>query len=184
MLSEKDFLILDAIDRHKPTSQRALARYSGVSLGKTNNVLKKLVERGLVRTSNLKGSVRKRHNPYLLTHKGLETKTQLTFTFVKARMREFEEFRDRLLENLMSLEEQGVKSLLVLGSENLGRFLGHIARRESLDIRIIGTVSVPEDFESFAGDSYDSILIAEDPKRYDHLLQAEQIPAERVAYLK
>ena len=184
MLFEKDFLILDAIDRYQPSSQRALANLCGMSLGKTNYAVKKLIQKGLIEISKAKERSSKRRNTYVLTAKGMEDKAQMTTPFLKARMREFEDFRNRLLDNLVSLQEKGTKSLLVLSSRSVGNLLEHIARRERLDIRIIGTASEPDHFSCFATDAYDCILIAEDPAEFGKLIQGNLIPEEKVTYLR
>ena len=114
--------------------------------------------------SKIKDKSNKNRNVYALTPKGKEDKAQMTTPFLKARLKEFEDFRSRLLENLLGLQDQGVSRLLVLGSRSVGILLEHIARRESLDIRIVGTASTSEHFDCFAIDAYDCILIVEDCK--------------------
>ncbi|MFP3869985.1 MAG: hypothetical protein ACLFVT_03775 [Syntrophobacteria bacterium] len=154
MLTESEFLILDAIDRHQPGSQRALAHLSGMSLGKTNYVLRKLAARRLVKISNFKGNTRKRKYLYLLTPKGLEARARVTISFIKARINEFEQFRDRLLENLLALQEQGVNRLMVVGPENLCKFLAHLTWTENVDIDIVGTLDDPESMDCLDQDSH------------------------------
>jgi len=184
VLTEKDFLILDAIDRYQPSSQRALANLCGMSLGTTNDAVKKLMQKGLIEISRAKERSSRRRNTYVLTSKGMEDKAQMTTPFLKVRMREFEDFRSRLLENLLDLQDQGIGNLLVLGSRSVGNLLEHIARRENLEIRIIGTASEPDHFSCFATDAYDCILIAEEPAEFGKLIQGNLIPAEKVTYLR
>lgn len=184
MLLEKDFLILDAIDRYQPSSQRALADLCGMSLGKTNHAVNKLMKKGLIEISKGKEKSSKKGNTYVLTAQGVKDKAHMTTPFLKARMREFEDFRSRLLDNLKRLQDKGTRSLLVLGSRTVGNLLEHIARRENLEIRIIGTASEPDHFNCFASDAYDCILIAEDPKVFGKLLQGRLIPEEKVTYLR
>ena len=142
-----------------------------------------LVDEGLIKLSTFKESTKKTHYPYLLTPKGILAKSLSTMTFIQDRMLEFEEFRNRLLENLRALQDQGVKRLLLCGSENMIKFLAHIAGRENLDLEIIGAASDPKDFERFAEDSYDCILIADHPDRFSQFLANKSIPASRVTYL-
>jgi len=184
MLLEKDFLILDAINRYQPSSQRALANLCGMSLGRTNYGVKKLVERGLVKISRVKDSSSKNRHAYLLTAQGLRYKGQMSTPFLKARMRDFEDFRNRLLENLLELQDQGIDRLLILGSRSLGKLLEHIARMENLHLRIVGTASEADHFGCFARDAYDRILITEDPAVFGKLILGKQIPEDKVAYLK
>jgi DNA-binding MarR family transcriptional regulator len=184
VLLEKDFLILDAIDRYQPSSQRALADLCGMSLGKINHAIRKLMQKGLIEISKAKERSSRSCNKYLSTAKGMEDKAQMTTPFLKARMKEFEDFRSRLLDNLVRLQDKGTKSLLVLGSRSVGTLLEHIARRENLEIRVIGTASEPDHFSCFSSDAYDCILIAEDPAEFGQLIQGNLIPAEKVTYLR
>ena len=184
MLREKDFLILDAINRYQPSSQRALANLCGMSLGRTNHGVKKLVEKGLVKISKGKHSSSKNRHAYVLTAQGSQYKGQMSTPFLKARMRDFEDFRNRLLENLLELQHQGIDRLLILGSRSLGKLLEHIARMENLDLKIVGTASELDHFDCFATDAYDCILIAEDPAAFGKLIRGNRIPEEKVTYLK
>ena len=184
MLTEQDFLILDAIDRRQSSSQRSLARHSGMSLGKTNYVLKKLVEKGLVKISNFKGNPSKNQYLYILTPRGIEAKARLTISFIQARMREFEEVRHRLLENLLRLQAQGVRSLLVISSTSLAKFIKDIARVENLDIRVVEKVSDTDDSDSLSLDFYDCLLVADDSERVNDYLEMHKIPSEKIVYLK
>jgi DNA-binding MarR family transcriptional regulator len=184
VLTEKDYPVLDAIERHKPTSQRALAELCGISLGKTNYILNRLIENGMVQVSTLDSMSGKGGNFYKLTKGGLEAKAKLVLSFIKEKTREFNDFSSRLLENLLTLQDLGVNRLLVLGSQTVGRLLAHIARTEHLTIRVIGTVSEADHFDCFTSDAYDHVLIAEDPKAFSQLIHRGVIPEEKVTYLK
>ena len=184
MISPKDYPVLDAIERHKPSSQRVLAELCGISLGKTNYILNRLMERGMVKVSTLDSRPGKGRNVYVLTKGGLEAKAKLVHSFVKEKAKEFNGFSNQLLENLRMLENIGVTRLLVLGSQTIGRLLAHIARTEHLTIRVVGTVSQADHFNCFTPDAYDHILIAEDPKAFSQLILKGLIPEERVTYLK
>ncbi|MBW1982735.1 MAG: winged helix-turn-helix transcriptional regulator [Deltaproteobacteria bacterium] len=179
---EEDFRILDAIHRHRPTSQRSLARHCGMSLGKTNYLVKKLIREGLVNNADRLDDGRR--SPYVLTAKGIKIKTKLTVSFIKACIQEFEEFRSRLLENLLRLQNQGMRVLLVFSRESVGKLLGHIVQTEDLDLQVMATVKHPCEFESLSGGSYDCILMADDPQRFSELLKSQKITPERVFYLE
>ena len=184
MSFEQHYLILDAIDRYRPRNQRALANFCGLSLGKTNAVIRKLVDQGLVKISASEGSARRRRNSYFLTAKGMEARAELSGFYIKVRMKEFEDFRKRLLENLLTLQEEGVCSLLVLGPQSVGNLLAHIARRENLVIRIVGTASTTDHFDGFDTGEYDRILFAEGHRDFTQLISEGLIPEDKVAYLK
>jgi DNA-binding MarR family transcriptional regulator len=184
VLTAKDYPVLDAIERHKPSSQRALAELCGISLGKANYILNRLIDNGMVKVSTLDGMSGKRRNVYQLTTGGVEAKAKLVLSFIKEKTKEFNGFSNQLLEYLLILEKIGVSRLLVLGSQTVGKLLAHIARREHLTIRVIGTVSEIDHFDCFTPDAYDHILIAEDPNAFSQLIHRGVIPEEKVTYLK
>jgi hypothetical protein len=62
--------------------------------------------------------------------------------------------------------------------------LGHIARRENLAIRIIGTASTTDHFDDFDTDEYDRILFAEGHRDFTELISKGLIPQNKITYLK
>ena len=161
-----------------------MAELCGISLGKVNYILNRLIEREMVKVSNLPGMSGKGRNVYVLTKGGLEAKSKLVLAFIKEKTREFSDFSNRLSENLIVLQDSGVRRLLVLGSQSVGKLLAHIARSEHLTIRVVGTVSEIDHFECFTPDAYDHILIAEEPDAFSKLIQAGRIPSGKVTFLK
>ena len=107
-LTEKAFRVLDALDRQEISTQRQLAEHAEVSLGQVNYVLKSLLEKGLVKIGNFRKSQRKTEYVYLLTPKGIETKSRLAVSFVMARLREYNRLRQRLAERLAVIENNGM----------------------------------------------------------------------------
>ena len=184
MISPKDYPVLDAIERHKPSSQRALAELCGISLGKANYILNRLIERGMVKITTRDDVPGKGSNVYVLTKGGLETKAKLVLSFIKEKAKEFNGFSNQLLENLLVLQDLGVKRLLVLGSQTVGKLLAHIAKREHLTICVVGTVSEADHFDCFTPDAYDHILIAEEPDAFSKLIQEGRIPSGKVTFLQ
>ena len=81
-LSSNDFQVLDALDSGEITTQRQLAEHTGISLGQINYVVKRLLEKGLVKVGNFKKSPKKIGYAYLLTPKGIEEKSKLAVRFV------------------------------------------------------------------------------------------------------
>jgi hypothetical protein len=153
-----------------------------MSLGKTNYLLRKLMDQGLVKINAALGDTN--NGRYLLTPEGEEAKAKMTVPFIKARVHEFEELRKRLLENLLVLRESGARRLLVVGSESLGKLLGHIARAEKLELQVVATVSNDDDFSNYPQDKWDSLLIAEDTPKVRSILQLLMVQAEKVWHLR
>jgi EPS-associated MarR family transcriptional regulator len=82
--------VLRHLEENPEVSQRELAELLGVSLGKTNYCLKALINKGLVKAKNFKNNANKRAYLYILTPKGIETKTKISLQFLKRKIIEYE----------------------------------------------------------------------------------------------
>lgn len=82
-------------------SQRHLADELGLSVGKTNYVIRQLVKKGLIKMERFvqAGSINRCR--YLLTTKGLREKIRLTERFIEKKKQEYEE----LLSELDSMQK-------------------------------------------------------------------------------
>ena len=74
-------------------SQRRLAQTLGISLGKTNFLLRALLDRGLVKCENFRRSDNKLGYLYLLTPSGARAKARLTRNYLRRKEFEFERLR-------------------------------------------------------------------------------------------
>ncbi len=72
-------------------SQRELAEIIGISVGKTNYIIKALVKKGLIKTENFLNSKNKWAYKYILTPNGIKEKARITKKFVKRKMAEYKE---------------------------------------------------------------------------------------------
>lgn len=88
--------ILRKINSDKGVSQRGLARDLGFSLGKLNYCLKALKSKGYVKIKNFQQNPNKLNYVYILTPKGISQKTQLTISFMKKKMQEYDELKKEL----------------------------------------------------------------------------------------
>ena len=87
---------------HSPT-QRDLSNHLGISLGKTNYLIKELVKKGSVKIKNFsKANHKLSRISYILTPKGIKQKSELTLHFLDRKQKEYEDLR-REWENLEGL---------------------------------------------------------------------------------
>ena len=98
--------LLRKLEENPEYTQRKLSQEMGVSLGKVNYCMKKLIEKGLIKLSNFSHNQNKVSYIYLLTPKGIEQKTRLTFTFLAIKLKEYE-----VLKNEISKLKLDVKKL-------------------------------------------------------------------------
>ena len=94
--SDDNLNVLRRIQKNPRSSQRKLALDLGFSLGKLNYCLKALKEKGLVKIKNFRDNKNKINYIYLLTPGGIEAKTNLTLSFMKRKMKEYDELKGEL----------------------------------------------------------------------------------------
>ena len=86
----------------KVTSQRTIGKELGYSAGKVNYVLKKLVEKGLVKVDRFVNSDSKIQYKYLLTLTGIKEKIALTDKFIEIKKEEY----DKLQQQKKSMKQK------------------------------------------------------------------------------
>ena len=93
------FNVLRKIKSKPDYSQRELAYELGFSLGKLNYCLKALRNKGLIKINNFQKNPNKFSYVYILTPKGIATKTKLTLDFMKRKMKEYDELKAEVEED-------------------------------------------------------------------------------------
>jgi EPS-associated MarR family transcriptional regulator len=90
------FKVLRALEQQPDLSQRQLADMLGVSLGKTNYLLRALLDKGLLKARNFRNSQNKLAYAYLITPGGLAEKAALTRGYLERKSQEYEALRDEI----------------------------------------------------------------------------------------
>lgn len=80
------------------SSQRQVASALGISVGRTNYLLKALLEKGFVKVRNFRRSDNKLAYAYVLTPSGLTEKMRLTRAFIQRKELEFERLQQVISE--------------------------------------------------------------------------------------
>ncbi len=93
-LKEDIFSILRILSSNEELTQRDLSVHMGISLGKTNYLLKSLARIGLLEIKNftIRGQKVSKVR-YLLTKNGFEAKVRLTYDFLKKKEQEYSEIK-------------------------------------------------------------------------------------------
>jgi EPS-associated MarR family transcriptional regulator len=89
-MSDQDYQILKTIEGSPSISQRELAESMGLSLGKINYCVHALIDKGWIKANNFKNSNNKIAYAYLLTPKGITSKTYLAKSFLERKIQEYE----------------------------------------------------------------------------------------------
>ena len=96
-LKEDIFRILRLLSSKEDLSQRDLSGHLDMSLGKTNYLLKSMVQRGLIMVRNFTVRDNKAKKvKYILTAEGLDEKLKLAYYYLKRKEEEYLELKREL----------------------------------------------------------------------------------------
>lgn len=157
--TEKSFQILDALDEHEVFSQRQLAKHSGVSLAQVNYILKRLLGKGLAKINRFKNNPNKSDYLYLLSPKGLETKSQLAVRFVKSKLKEYNQLNDVLTQKLISFERASPFRVIFVGSPEVKALVDFIIKENHLKLILMGHCNKWKDLKKIDFESFDLALL-------------------------
>jgi len=87
--AELELEAMRQVSQASVASQRELAARLGISVGKTNFLLRALLDRGFVKVENFRRSDNKLGYLYLLTPRGMAEKAQLTREFLFRKEQEY-----------------------------------------------------------------------------------------------
>ncbi|GAB4123049.1 MAG: MarR family EPS-associated transcriptional regulator [Sideroxydans sp.] len=109
MLDESThYTLLKTLEENPGLSQRELAKKLGVSLGKVNYCLNKLIEKGSLKINNFRKSDNKLAYAYLLTPQGIESRARMTVEFLKVKVQEYERLRAEIEELQREAAQKGL----------------------------------------------------------------------------
>jgi EPS-associated MarR family transcriptional regulator len=157
--TEKTFQVLDTLDREEISTQRQLAEHSGISLGQVNYILKSLLEKGMVKIGNFRKNPRKIGYAYLLTPKGIETKSKLAVRFVISKLNEYDAMRKRLAERLAEIEEKGRGRIIFVGPSIVKEFVESVIKERRLKLFMVGHCSNWKDLKDIKPSAFDIALL-------------------------
>ena len=100
--------LLRKLEANPEYTQRELSKEMGVSLGKVNYCMKKLIGKGWIKLKSFSNNPSKAGYVYLLTPKGIEEKARLTILFLKIKIEEYEMLKDEI--SILKQDTEKLKS--------------------------------------------------------------------------
>ena len=91
-----ELAVMRVVAESPAASQRSLALALGISLGKTNFLLRELLKKGLVKAENFRRSDNKLAYLYLLTPTGVLAKARLTQIYLQRKEAEYERLQHEI----------------------------------------------------------------------------------------
>jgi len=98
------YRLLKILSQDSSLTQREMSRCMGISLGNLNYVLTELGKKGFVKIHRFKDSSKNTKYVYVLTPRGLEEKARVTLSFLRRKLREYEEIKKQIQELSQEIE--------------------------------------------------------------------------------
>ena len=108
---EIHYHLLNLLADEPQLRQRDMASKMGVSVGKVNYCLSELAKKGLIKVKRFKSARTKIPYTYKLTPRGLEEKGRMTVSFLKRKLREYEEIKDQIEILIRDVEQNGLSPM-------------------------------------------------------------------------
>lgn len=89
-ITEDQLDLMHIIQGDTNSSQRQIAKKSGLSIGKVNYCIKALIDIGFIKVDNFSKSKQKINYAYVLTPKGIQEKAVITRQFIQKKKQEFD----------------------------------------------------------------------------------------------
>ena len=126
---EKELEILESIyESHDKVRQRDLARILGMSLGMTNAILKRLVQKGLL----VMRKVNSRNILYIVSPAGVEAITRRSYRYLRRTIGNVARFRDSIEEMVREAKRKGFEGVLLIGASDLTFIVEHACSRQGV----------------------------------------------------
>ena len=93
---DSELTVLRVLENNPNLTQRQLADKLGLSLGKTNYLIRALIDKGLLKISNFSNYDNKVAYLYFLTPKGIAEKTVLTNYFLQRKSEEYNKLKKEI----------------------------------------------------------------------------------------
>lgn len=128
---DREYLILKSIKEGQDTiRQRDIAKIAGVSLGMTNSIIKKLIDKGLLRAKQITS----KNIKYLLTPEGLTMVTRRGGDFLKRTVRNVVVFNESIDIIVKSIRSEGYSTINLVGDSDVTFLLHHSCTINKMDL--------------------------------------------------
>ena len=132
LMNEKELEILTNINENSstPLNQRELAIKSGMSLGMTNAVLKRLVQKGQLMIRK----VNNRNIRYVVTPAGMEEISRRSYRYFKRTLKNVAEYKDKIEQLLLQIQADGYDGLVLVGSSDIDFIVDYLCIQHNLKL--------------------------------------------------
>lgn len=115
MVEDNELKVIEEISKKSELTQRELSAKTKLSLGAVNIILKRLIRRGVVKTTNLNP----RKVEYIITPKGFSEKARKSYNYVLKTVNLVKRVKDEIARIVLEEYNKGQKKFVILGDDDL-----------------------------------------------------------------
>lgn len=115
IIGERELKIIEEISQDKNLTQRKISHRLGLSLGMTNLILKRLVNKGYIKVKGLD----KRKVQYILTPKGFAEKTKKSYRYFLKTIHSMQEMKKKIQHLVLMEYQKDETHFVILGGGEL-----------------------------------------------------------------
>lgn len=114
-INEKDFAVIREISNNAAADQRAIAARSGISLGMTNLIIKRLTNMGYIKAKQLD----KKKIQYLLTPQGFAEKARKSYAYTRRTIGLFKTTKEKIRDLILEEHRKGAVRFIIEGNSEV-----------------------------------------------------------------
>ena len=128
--SDKEAIILENIYYDDSLKQRELADKAGISLGMTNAILKRLIEKGWLMANRLN----RRNISYVVSPAGIEEIFKRSYRYFKRTIDDVRLYKERIEQLVSEAVEAGNKTVVLVGKSDLDFLVEYACGKEGIEL--------------------------------------------------
>ena len=150
--SDKEAIILEHIYYDDSLKQRELADKAGISLGMTNAILKRLIEKGWLMTKRLNS----RNISYVVSPAGMEEIFKRGYRYFKRTIDDVILYKEAIEQLVTEAADAGYNNIALVGKSNLDFIVEYTCGKAGVSFKKIDTnVDLPEAVFAIYGEQYE-----------------------------
>ncbi len=155
-VNDKELVILKEIAINHLPDQRKIAKNSSFSLGLVNLIIKRLVNKGLIKTKRLN----KKRIQYIMTAKGFAEQTKKSYHYTLETIKQFKLMNKKIQDLVTGCHKKGIREIVILSDMELTIMIEMAIKSSNLDDLQCRVINNPADYQRSNG----SILLTDGAK--------------------
>jgi len=118
-INEKELAVIREISNNNLPDQRTISKNTGISLGLTNLIIKRLIKKGYIKILQLN----KRKIQYILTPKGFTEKAKKSYNYTIKTINLLKLMKEKIKELIIQLYNEGNREFVIIGNNELASII-------------------------------------------------------------